>query len=91
MTKTLLFSDSLNFEKADKIYKHFEGYTNIAYGIGTYLTNDTSEGALNIVMKVTKSNGLPVCKLTDNPEKAMGTDNDFIDYVKRSIEWRLKH
>lgn len=91
MTKTLLFSDSLNFEKADKIYKHFEGYTNIAYGIGTHLTNDTSEGALNIVMKVTKSNGLPVCKLTDNPEKAMGTDNDFIDYVKRSIEWRLKH
>lgn len=42
-------------------------------------------------MKVTKANGLPVCKLTDNHEKAMGTDNDFIDYVKRSIEWRLKH
>ena len=27
----------------------------------------------------------------ENLEKAMGTNNDFINYVKRSIEWRLKH
>ena len=32
-TKTLLFSDSLNFEKADKIFRHFSGKTKVAFGI----------------------------------------------------------
>ena len=40
-------------------------------------------------MKITDCNGLPVCKLTDNPEKAMGKDEEFINFVKRAIMWRL--
>jgi nicotinate phosphoribosyltransferase len=88
-TKTLLFSDSLNFEKAQEIYDEFEGRCNVAFGIGTFLSNDTFAKPLNIVMKITDCNGLPVCKLTDNPEKAMGKDEEFINFVKRAIMWRL--
>lgn len=40
-TKTLLFSDSLDFERADKLYRHFCKDVNVAFGIGTYLSNDT--------------------------------------------------
>ena len=88
-TKTLLFSDSLNFEKAQEIYDEFEGRCNVAFGIGTFLSADTFAKPLNIVMKITDCNGLPVCKLTDNSEKAMGKDEEFINFVKRAIMWRL--
>lgn len=90
-TKTLLFSDSLNFEKAQEIYNEFEGRCNVAFGIGTFLSADTFAKPLNIVMKITECNGIPVCKLTDDPEKAMGKSKEYIDYVKRSIDWRLKN
>ena len=41
-------------ELADMIRKHFEGKIKVAFGIGTYISNDTDVDALNIVMKVTK-------------------------------------
>ena len=91
LTKTLLFSDALDFERATKIYKHFNGRVKVAFGIGTFLSNDTDVGALNIVMKVVEADGYPTCKLTDNPEKAMGDDQEYIDFVKRSVEWRIRH
>jgi nicotinate phosphoribosyltransferase len=91
MTKTLLFSDALDFERATKIYKHFNGRIKVAFGIGTFLSNDTDVGALNIVMKVVEADGYPTCKLTDNPEKAMGDDREYIDFVKRSVDWRIRY
>jgi nicotinate phosphoribosyltransferase len=91
MTKTLLFSDSLDFERATKIYMHFDGRIKTAFGIGTFLSNDTDVGALNIVMKVVEANGYPTCKLTDNPEKAMGDNKEFIDFAKRSVDWRIRY
>lgn len=90
-TKTLLFSDSLNFEKADKIFRHFGGKTKVAFGIGTYISNDTDMEPLNIVMKVTECNGLPVAKLSDCEGKNMCKDPIYIDYLKRTINWRLTH
>lgn len=90
MTKTLLFSDALDFERATKIKKHFDGRCKIAFGIGTHLSNDCGVPTLNIVMKVKECNGFPTCKLTDNPEKAMG-DPEFIGYVQRSVDWRIRH
>ena len=80
-----------DFERATKIYKHFVGRIKIAFGIGTFLSNDTDVGALNIVMKVVKANGYPTCKLTDNPEKAMGDNQEYIDFVKRSVDWRIRY
>lgn len=91
MTKTLLFSDALDFERATKIKKHFNGKCRVAFGIGTFLSGIQTPGAaLNIVMKVNSCNGFPTCKLTDNPDKAIG-DREFIDYVKRCIDWRLRY
>ncbi|MBR5341183.1 MAG: nicotinate phosphoribosyltransferase [Erysipelotrichaceae bacterium] len=89
--KTLLFSDSLNFEKATDIYKYFEGRCKVAFGIGTYLSNDTSVGALNIVMKVTLCNGQDVAKISDIEGKGMCKNQDYVDYLKRSIEWRMEN
>ena len=90
-TKTLLFSDSLNFEKATKICRYFKGRCKVAFGIGTYLSNDTSVEALNIVMKVTKCNGQDVAKISDVEGKSMCKNESYVDYLTRSIEWRMKN
>ena len=90
-TKTLLFSDSLNFEKASAIYEHFKGRCKVAFGIGTYIANDTDERALNIVMKVTRCNGQDVAKISDTPGKGMCKNQDYVDYLQRSIDWRLEY
>lgn len=91
MTKTLIFSDSLDFEKATKIRDVFNGVIRVAFGIGTYLSNDTGEEPLNIVMKVVEANGSPVAKLSDVAGKTMSVDPLYIDYLNRCIDWRLKH
>lgn len=90
-TKTLLFSDSLNFEKADEIFRHFNGRAKVAFGIGTHLTNDTCVNPLNIVMKVTACNGSPVAKISDVNGKGMCKDSEYVDYLQRCIDWRMKH
>ncbi|MCR5279722.1 MAG: nicotinate phosphoribosyltransferase [Lachnospiraceae bacterium] len=90
-TKTLLFSDSLDFEKAHKIYAHFEGRAKVAFGIGTYVANDTEAPALNIVMKPTECNGQDVAKISDSEGKGMCKNPDYVDYLKRCIDWRMNH
>ena len=90
-TKTLLFSDSLNFEKADKLFRHFNNRINVAFGIGTYLSNDTDVEPLNIVMKTTLCNGQDVAKISDVDGKGMCKNADYVDYLKRSIKWRMEH
>ena len=90
-TKTLLFSDSLNFEKADKLFRHFNNRINVAFGIGTYLSNDTDVEPLNIVMKTTLCNGQDVAKISDVEGKGMCKNADYVDYLKRSIKWRMEH
>ena len=88
-TKTLLFSDSLDFEKADKIRSYFFGRAKVAFGIGTYISNDTDVSALNIVMKTTACNGMDVAKISDTPGKGMCKNPDYVDYLTRCINWRM--
>ena len=90
-TKTLLFSDSLDFETADMLRHTFENETNVAFGIGTYISNDTIADPLNIVMKVTKCNGQDVAKISDTEGKGMCKNPDYVDYLKRAIDWRMEH
>lgn len=90
-TKTLLFSDSLNFKRADELNKHFKDRINIAFGIGTYLSNDTFVDPLNIVMKVTRCNGQDVAKISDTSGKSLCKNKDYVDYLNRCIDWRLKN
>lgn len=90
-TKTLLFSDGLNFEKADQLYRYFKDKCKVAFGIGTYISNDTSVRPLNIVMKVTKCNGQDVAKISDTDGKGMCKNPEYVDYLQRSIDWRMNH
>lgn len=89
--KTLLFSDSLDFEKATRLNAYFNGKAKPAFGIGTFISNDTDVPALNIVMKTTKCNGTDVAKISDVEGKGMCKNQDYVDYLKRTISWRMEH
>ena len=89
--KTLLFSDGLDFEKATRLNAYFNGKAKPAFGIGTFISNDTDVPALNIVMKTTKCNGTDVAKISDVEGKGMCKNQDYVDYLKRTISWRMEH
>lgn len=88
-TKLLLFSDSLDFDKAQKIRDYFKDKAKVSFGIGTYCSNDTNESPINIVIKLQYVNGRPVAKLSDTPGKAMCKDEYYLKYLRESVEFRL--
>lgn len=90
-TKTLLFSNSLDFKRADEIYHHFAGRVNVAFGIGTYLSNDTFVNPFNIVMKMTTCNGHPVAKISDDAGKGMCKSEEFVNFLMKAIDWKATH
>ncbi|MBP5568247.1 MAG: nicotinate phosphoribosyltransferase [Treponema sp.] len=89
--KTLLFSDSLDFKRASELYAHFKDRIKVAFGIGTYIANDTDEEPLNIVMKVSSCNNRPVAKLSNDSGKLMCKDDEYVEYLRKTIDWRLNH
>ncbi|EIT7125545.1 nicotinate phosphoribosyltransferase [Vibrio parahaemolyticus] len=98
MTKTLVFTDGLNFEQALDICEHFQGRVQVSFGIGTSLANDmgnyvNAQGEeyqpLSIVIKMVTCNGSPVAKISDEPEKAMCEDIFFLMNLKRRFEQPL--
>ncbi|MBO4326395.1 MAG: nicotinate phosphoribosyltransferase [Clostridia bacterium] len=89
-TKLLLFSDSLDFDRAQELYDHFKDKAKVSFGIGTFVTNDTGAEPLNIVIKLQYVNGRPVAKLSDAPGKEMSQDPEYLDYLKRAVEFRLE-
>lgn len=88
-TKLLLFSDNLDFDKAQRLYDYFSDKTKVSFGIGTFVSNDTCEDPLNIVIKLQYVNGRPVAKLSDTPSKSMCRDEEYLEYLKRSVDFRL--
>ena len=88
-SKLLLFSDSLDFERAQELYDHFKEKTKVSFGIGTYCSNDMGVTPLNIVIKLQYVNDRPVAKLSDTPGKAMCKDPDYLKYLKDSVAFRL--
>ena len=89
-TKLLLFSDSLDFDRAQKLYDYFREKSKVSFGIGTFVSNDTEENALNIVIKLQYVNGRPVAKLSDDVGKAMCRDAEYLEYLKHSVAFRLQ-
>ena len=90
--KTLLFSDSLDFARAEVIYQRFALRCNVAFGIGTWLVNDTGHfKPMNQVIKLTEVNGIPVCKISDAAGKFMGKSEEYRDFLQRAIDWRVNH
>lgn len=90
-TKMLLFSDSLNFDKAQKIFDYFKNKAKVSFGIGTFVSNDTCEEALNIVIKLQYVNGRPVAKLSDCQGKTMCQDQEYAEYLRKAVEFRVKN
>ncbi|MDR2250303.1 nicotinate phosphoribosyltransferase [Acinetobacter sp.] len=85
-TKMLTFSDGLNLPKAWELHKYFKDRFQVSFGIGTNLTNDMGQTALNIVLKLVECNGQSVAKISDSPGKTM-TDNDtFLAYLRQVFE-----
>ncbi|MBR5619163.1 MAG: nicotinate phosphoribosyltransferase [Clostridia bacterium] len=89
-TKQLLFSDSLDFDRAQGLYEYFKDRSKVSFGIGTFCSNDTFAEPLNIVIKLQYVNDRPVAKLSDTPDKAMCSDAEYLEYLKRSVAFRLE-
>lgn len=82
LTKTIIFSNALDFIKACKIAEYCRGKIGCAFGIGTNLTNDLGVPHANIVMKLTKCKmnerqPLYNCiKLSDDEGKHLGNEQE---------------
>lgn len=90
LTKTIIFSNALDFEKAAKINDYCKGKIKCSFGIGTNLTNDWGYPAENIVMKMTKfrlnkkEDWLDVIKISDDLGKHMGNEK-LIEMAKYQL------
>jgi len=84
-TKTAIFSDGLDTDGAVEIDAYCNGKIRSSFGIGTHLTNDFIKPngevskPLNMVIKLSKCDGIPVVKLSDTPGKAIGEKDALRD------------
>jgi len=85
-TKTLIFSDSLTVPRTIELYQRFQGRCQLAFGIGTNLTNDLGYEPLQIVIKMVQCNGQPVAKLSDTPSKNMCEDEKYLAYLRQVFD-----
>ena len=92
LSKTIIFSDALNYDKVAHITEHCKGKIGISFGIGTNFTNDVGLKPLNIVIKMTEAlpenqPWIPVVKLSDEKGKYTGEEN-MIQLAKEILEIR---
>ena len=89
-TKTLIFSDGLTVPRTIELYQQFRGRCQLAFGIGTNLTNDLGDPPrhepLQIVIKMIRCNGQPVAKLSDTPSKNMCDDEKYLAYLRQVFD-----
>lgn len=89
-TKTIIFSDALNYEKVARIADYCDGKIGMSFGIGTNLTNDVGLDAMNIVIKMTEAypqygEWTEVVKLSDEKGKYTG-DEKMISLAKTILD-----
>ncbi len=89
ISKTIVFSDGLNYVNAVEINRHCHGKIKCSFGIGTNFTNDVGAKPLNIVIKVTLAQKpgwpwTPAIKLSDAPGKITG-DTKMADTAKKLL------
>ena len=85
-TKTLIFSDGLTVPRTIELYQQFQGRCQLAFGIGTNLTNDLGYEPLQNVIKMVRCNGQPVAKLSDSPAKDMCDDEKYLAYLRQVFD-----
>ena len=82
-TKTIVFSNALDFNKYLDIHNYFTGRIRISAGIGTNITNDVGYKPANIVMKLSNcrlnanQEWRKCIKISDDLGKHMGDDKEF--------------
>lgn len=86
MSKTIIFSDALDYDKVARIANFCRGKIGMSFGIGTNLTNDVGLQPMNIVIKMTEAfpdgdEWIPVVKLSDEEGKYTG-DEKMIHLAK---------
>ncbi len=87
-SKSIVFSDSLDPDKAIEIHNFCQGKVKDAYGIGTNLTNDVGVTPLNIVIKLSRakphkgSRWKSTVKLSDDPGKHTGDQEELSNCLK---------
>ena len=86
LTKTLIFSDALTVPRILELHRQFHGRCQLAFGIGTNLTNDLGYEPLQVVIKMTRCNGQPVAKLSDAPGKNMCDDEKYLAYLRQVFD-----
>lgn len=83
LTKTLVFSDSLDLKKMLAIYRALHARINVSFGIGTSLTCDIpGVKPMSVVVKMTSCNGQPVAKISDEAAKTQCRDENFVSYLR---------
>ena len=96
MSKTIVFSNALNFEKYANVADYFKGRINVAAGIGTNLTCDIGIDdykPANIVMKLSKCRYSPrdfwekVIKISDDLGKHMG-DKELFEIAAKELHFK---
>jgi len=89
LSKTIIFSDSLDIEKAIKINDYCKGKIKCSFGIGTSITNDLDVKPLNMVIKISEvyfdNRWIPAVKLSDNKSKNTG-ESDEVELCKRVLK-----
>ena len=90
LTKTVVFSDGLDFDRAAHLQFLFGDCIKVAFGIGTFITNSIpGYSPLQIVMKMTHCNGLDVAKISDTPGKTMCKNPVYLKYLQHVIQSEL--
>lgn len=83
MTKTIIFSNALDFPGYAKLAEYCKGKIKCAAGIGTNLTNDVGSKPANIVMKLTQARinknkpWVDCVKISDDLGKHMGNSKEL--------------
>ncbi|WP_266160544.1 nicotinate phosphoribosyltransferase [Dyella silvatica] len=85
-SKVLVFSDGLDIPKVMQLYAYFRDRCQLAFGVGTNLTNDVGPTPLNIVIKMIRCNDQPVAKLSDSPGKNMCEDTAYVTYLRQVFQ-----
>ncbi|KPQ05522.1 MAG: nicotinate phosphoribosyltransferase PncB [Rhodobacteraceae bacterium HLUCCA12] len=87
--KLVIFSDGLDVDRIESLHARFSGRVKVSFGWGTLLTNDfrglTPDDRLapfSLVCKAVSANGRPTVKLSDNPNKAMGSAEEIARYKR---------
>ena len=87
--KMVIFSDGLDTDKIIELHNQFAGRVRTSFGWGTLLTNDFRDlvpsnalAPFSLVCKAVEANGRATVKLSDNPNKAMGPEDEIARYKR---------